>query len=158
MFRCSPRPGTAEERCLKLDNYTLSSAVCFHSLHAIQEHRHESFHQCSGSRCSPLQHINPGHLQVRRKQSLRQALHQILGRCQIGIVFATSSRFSTRRNSAPRVMSSPASNAACSIAAYFRLPALLCWCSGLYGRVSVSGAPAHMTCFLAKSVQSFHGF
>jgi len=143
MFRCSPRPGTAEELSQARQLYFLcllpfvflsrTSARIFPSMLRIALH-------------SPLQHINPvicrsGASKVCGKRSIRYwdaaksalylPLQQVLNPAQFS----------------PRVMSSPASNAACSIA-YFRFA-----CStfvgvlGFYASSASKGAPAHMTRF-----------
>jgi len=148
MFRCSPRPGTAEERCLKQTTILCLLPFVFHSLHAIQEHRHESFHQ-SGSRCIAVAAHQSGSFagQAQAKSAASAPsdtgtlpnrhcichFQQVLNPAQ----FSSQSdvQLQTPPVQLPRISASPA---------------LLCWCSGLYGEFSVSGAPAHMTRFSGK--------
>jgi len=108
-----------------------------------------------GSRCIAVAAHQSGHLQVRRKQSLRQALrYWDVAKSALYLPLPAGSQPGAIQL---RVMSSPASNAACSIAAYFRFACSTVGVLGFWASSASKRVPQR-TLPLAKSVQSFHGF
>jgi len=156
MFRCSPRPGTrglSQARQLYFVFCRLFS-IAFMPFKNIGTNL--SINAC-GSRCIAVAAHQSGSFagQAQAKSAASSIRYWDVAKSAL---YLPLPRFSTRRNT-PRVMSSPASNAACSMPRISASPAHFVGVLG-FGRVlPVSGCPsAHDPLPLAKSVQSFHGF